>query len=139
MTFPTEMTAALIQDIKKQDPTAICEIKPINVSTNLIVNREKPPFDNIELRKAMALALDRKAFIDIIFQGEADAGGTLLPPPEGVWGMPPEMLKTIPGYGDVNKDREQARAIMVKLGYGPNNPLKIKASTPNPPPYPHPP
>ncbi len=32
MTFPTEMTAALINDIKKQDPTAICEIKPINVS-----------------------------------------------------------------------------------------------------------
>jgi hypothetical protein len=36
MTFPTEMTPALIEDIKKQDPTAICEIKPINVSTNLM-------------------------------------------------------------------------------------------------------
>ena len=41
----------------------------------------------------------------------------MLPPPEGVWGMPPEMLKTIAGYGDVKKDREQARAIMAKLGY----------------------
>jgi peptide/nickel transport system substrate-binding protein len=131
MTFPTEMTKALIADLKKQDPTAICEIGPINVSTNLIVNRENPPFNNIELRKAMALALDRKAFIDIIYQGAADAGGTLLPPPEGVWGMPPEMLKTIPGYGDTQKDREQARAIMTKLGYGPNNPLKIKVSTRN--------
>jgi len=131
MTFPTEMTAALEKDIKKQDPTAICEIAPINVSTNLIVNREKPPFDNLELRKAMAMALDRKAFIDIIYQGQADAGGALLPPPEGVWGMPPEVLKTIPGYGDVNKDREQARAIMTKLGYSANNPLKIKVSTRN--------
>src|SRR6516162_8502244 len=101
------------------------------VEFTIISNREKPPFDSIELRKAMALALDRKSFIDIIFQGQADAGGTLLPPPEGVWGMPPEMLKTIPGYGDVNKDREQARAIMAKLGYGPNNPLKIKVSTRN--------
>jgi peptide/nickel transport system substrate-binding protein len=131
MTFPTEMTAALEKDIKKQDPTAICEIAPINVSTNLIVNRESPPFNNIELRKAMAMALDRKAFIDIIFQGEADAGGALLPPPEGVWGMPPEILKTIPGYGNVEKDREKAREIMKKLGYGPNNPLKIKVSTRN--------
>jgi peptide/nickel transport system substrate-binding protein len=131
MTFPTEMTKALIADLKKQDPTAICEIGPINVSTNLIVNRENPPFNNIELRKAMALALDRKAFIDIIYQGAGDVGGTLLPSPEGVWGMPPEMLKTIPGYGDVQKDREQARAIMTKLGYGPNNPLKIKVSTRN--------
>jgi peptide/nickel transport system substrate-binding protein len=131
MTFPTEMTAALIQDLKKQDATAICEIKPINVSTNLIVNLESPPFNNIELRRAMALAIDRKAFIDIIFQGQGDVGGTLLPPPEGIWGMPPEILKTIPGYSDVNKDREQARAIMTKLSYGPNNPLKIKVSTRN--------
>ena len=122
MTFPTEMTKALITDIKKQDPSAICEIGPINVSTNLIINRENPPFNNIELRKAMALAIDRKSMIDIIYQGQGDAGGTMLPPPEGVWGMPPELLKTIPGYGDVNKDREQARATMTKLGYGPQQP-----------------
>ena len=71
VTFPTELTEQLIEDIKKQDPTAICEIEPINVSTNLIINREKPPFDNAELRKAMALSLDRQAFIDIILQGTA--------------------------------------------------------------------
>src|SRR5215472_2885054 len=131
MTFPTEMTKALVSDIKKQDPSAICEIGPINVSTNLIINRENPPFNNIELRKAMALAIDRKSMIDIIYQGQGDVGGTMLPPPEGVWGMPPDLLKTIPGYDEVNKDREQARAIMAKLGYGPNNPLKIKVSTRN--------
>ena len=131
MTFPTEMTAALVKDIKSQDPTAICEIKPINVSTNLIINRENPPFNNLELRKAMALALDRKSFIDIILQGQGDQGGALLPPPDGVWGLPPDMLKTIPGYGDVEKDREQARAIMAKLGYSADKPLKIKVSTRN--------
>ncbi|MGB7258593.1 MAG: ABC transporter substrate-binding protein, partial [Pseudolabrys sp.] len=131
MTFPTEMTSALIKDIKSQDPTAICEIAPINVSTNLIINRENPPFNNLELRKAMAMALDRKAFIDIILQGQGDQGGALLPPPAGVWGLPPDILKTIPGYGDVKKDREQARAIMTKLGYSADKPLKIKVSTRN--------
>ena len=35
----------------------------------LLVNRDKPPFDNPELRRAVALALDRKAFIDIISDG----------------------------------------------------------------------
>ena len=131
MTFPTEMTKALEADIKKQDATAICELAPINVSTNLIINLENPPFNNLELRKAMALSLDRQAFIDIIFQGAGDAGGALLPPPEGVWGMPKDMLKTIPGYGDVAKDREQAREIMKKLGYAADKPLKIKVSTRN--------
>jgi peptide/nickel transport system substrate-binding protein len=135
MTFPTEMTAALVNDIKKQDSTAVCEIEPINVSTNLIVNRETAPFNNPELRKAMALALDRKSFIDIILQGQGDVGGSLLPPPEGVWGLPPDVLKTIPGYGNVKKDREEARSIMTKLGYGPDKPLKIKVSTRNLPTY----
>ncbi len=131
MTFPTEMTAALVKDIKSQDNTAVCEIKPINVNTNLIVNLESPPFNNPDLRKAMMLSLDRKAFIDIILQGQGDQGGSLLPGPEGVWGMPPDMLKTIPGYGDVKKDRDEARAIMTKLGYSADKPLKIKVSTRN--------
>ena len=131
MTFPTEMTSALEADIKKQDPTAICELKPINVNTNLIINRENPPFNNLELRKAMALSLDRKAMIDIILQGQGDVGGTMLPTPEGVWGLPPDILKTLPGYGDVKKDREEARAIMTKLGYSADKPLKIKVSTRN--------
>jgi peptide/nickel transport system substrate-binding protein len=130
-TFPTEMTAALIKDIKQQDPTAVCQIGPINVSSNLILNRDKPPFDNPELRMSLALSLDRKSFIDIIFQGQGDAGGALLPPPEGVWGMPKDMLKTLPGYGDVNKSREEARAIMAKLGYTADKPLKLKVSTRN--------
>ena len=131
MTFPTHLTPKLVQDVEKQDPKAICKIVPINVSTNLIINRDAPPFNNVELREAMALSLDRKSFIDIIQQGQGDMGGSLLPPPEGVWGMPKEMLATVPGYGDVKKDRAKAQAIMKKLGYGPDKPLKIKVSTRN--------
>src|SRR5437870_3381518 len=127
MTFPTEVSIPLLKDVKSQAPQAICELAPTNVSTNLIVNREVPPFDNAELRRAMALALDRKAFVDILYEGKADIGGSMLPPPAGVWGMPPEILKTIPGYGpDVQKNRAEARSIMEKLGYGPGNRLKIK-------------
>jgi peptide/nickel transport system substrate-binding protein len=131
MTFPTEVTVPLMRDIAGQAPNAHCELVPANVAINLLINRDKPPFDNAEIRRAMALALDRKAFIDIILQGQGDVGGTLLPPPEGVWGLPPDILKTIPGYGDVKKDREQARAIMTKLGYSADKPLKIKVSTRN--------
>jgi peptide/nickel transport system substrate-binding protein len=102
----------------------------------LIVNRDKPPFDNPDLRRAMSLTLDRKAFIDIIGEGQGDIGGTMLPPPEGVWGMSPDMLKTLPGYDpDMAKNRAQARNIMEKLGYGPDNRLAVTVSTRNLPPY----
>jgi peptide/nickel transport system substrate-binding protein len=132
MTFPTEVTIPLLKDVKTQAPQAICELKPTNVSTNLIVNREKPPFDNPAIRRAMALALDRKAFIDILFEGKADIGGSMLPPPEGVWGMPHEMLETIPGYGpDIAKNRAEARKLMEAQGYGPEKHLPVKVSTRN--------
>src|SRR5262252_9011708 len=132
MTFPTEVTIPLLKDVKSQAPQAVCSLVPINVSTNLIVNRDKPPFDNADLRNAMALALDRKAFVDILSEGKDDIGASMLPPPEGVWGMPPEMLKTIPGYGtDVQANRAQARKLMEKLGYGPEKRLAVKVSTRN--------
>jgi peptide/nickel transport system substrate-binding protein len=120
MTFPTEVTIPLLKDVKSQAPQAVCSLVPINVSTNLIVNRDKPPFDNPDLRRAMALALDRKAFVDILSEGKDDIGASMLPPPAGVWGMPPEMLKTIPGYGpDIQANRAEARKLMEKSGYGP--------------------
>jgi peptide/nickel transport system substrate-binding protein len=88
-----------------------------------------PPFDNSDLRQAMALSLDRQAFIDIITEGQGDIGGAMQPPPEGLWGMPPDLLKTLPGYDpDVQNNRAEARQLMRKLGYGPADRLKIKLS-----------
>ena len=44
--------------------------------------------------------------------------------------MPADLISKLPGYDpDVEKNREQARQIMQKVGYGPNNPLKIKVTT----------
>jgi len=133
---PYGMTVPLLSDVKAQAPQAVCELTSTNVSRNLILNPEKPPFDNPEMRRAVALTLDRKAFIDIITQGKGDIGATLLPPPEGLWGMPPEMLATLPGYDpDIGKNRAQARKIIEKLGYGPDKRLAVTVSSRNIPAY----
>ena len=136
MTFPTEVTVPLMRDILAQAPKAQCTMAPTNVSTNLIINRDRPPFDNADIRLAMALAMDRKAFVDILSEGQNSIGGTLLPAPEGVWGMPREMIAAMVGYNpDIAKNRAEARGIMEKLGYGPTNTLKVKISTRNIAPY----
>jgi peptide/nickel transport system substrate-binding protein len=130
ITFPWEVTIPLLKDIKSQLPSAMCQVTSLNNTTNLILNRDAAPFDNPELRKALALALDRKAFVDIINQGDAELGGTMQPPPDGVWGLPKEIYEAVPGYGpDVQKNREEARAIMKKLGYGPDKHLALKIAT----------
>jgi peptide/nickel transport system substrate-binding protein len=46
--------------------------------------------------------------------------------------MPPDVLSTLPGYDpDVQKNRNEARRIMQKLGYGPDKRLALKVSTRN--------
>src|SRR5713101_531790 len=126
------VTIPLLRDLKSQAPQAVCEVFPANLPRTLLVNRTTPPFDNPELRRAMALSLDRQAFIDILTLGQGDIGGAMQPPPEGVWGMPPELLKFLPGYDpDVAKNRAEARKIMEKLGYGPQQRLAVKVSVRN--------
>ena len=130
MTYPTDVTEPMLRDIKAKVPDAQCVMRTDNVSTNLIVNRDAPPFDDPDIRMALALTLDRKAFIRIIYEDKASYGASMLPPPTGIWGMPAEVTQTIAGYGlDVTKNREEARALMRKHGFGPENRMKLKIFT----------
>ncbi|MBV8120616.1 MAG: ABC transporter substrate-binding protein [Alphaproteobacteria bacterium] len=123
-----------LADVATRIPQAICDVFPVNGSRNLIVNRGGPPFDNPELRRAMSLALDRKAFIGIMNGGRGQPGGAMQPPPEGLWGMPPERLASLPGYGpDVAKSRAEAQSLMQGLGYGPDKRLSVKVAARNVP------
>ena len=136
MTSPYFLQVPVVSDVKNQAPEAICNLVPVNVNRNVMMNRDIPPFNDPDLRRAMALSLDRKAFVDTLTLGKGDLGGVMQPPPEGIWGMPPEMLRTLPGYDpDVQKNRVAARQIMEKLGYRSNKRLSIKVSTRNLAPY----
>jgi peptide/nickel transport system substrate-binding protein len=132
MTFDRDITIPLMKDVAAQAPKAVCQRTPTNVTTNLAVNSGAPPFDNLKIRRAMALALDRKVFIDILTEGKAQTGGIMLPGPEGQWGLPAQELAKLPGYGaDVAQNQAEARKLMESLGYGSGNPLKVKISVRN--------
>ena len=126
------VTMPQLKDVKTQMPQAICDMVIPNVARNLLVNRDVPPFDNPDLRRAMSLSLDRQAFVDIIADGQGAIGGVMQPPPEGVWGMPSYRFKDLPGYDpDVAASRTKARQLMEKLGYGPDKPLSVTVTTRN--------
>jgi peptide/nickel transport system substrate-binding protein len=136
LTFTGELTPQLAKDLQAQAPGVQCLLQATGTQGNLLVNREKPPFDNAQIRKAMVLAIDRKAFSDILSQGVYEIGGVNLPPPEGFWGWSKEYMQTVPGYGaDVEKSREEGRSIMKSLGYGPDHMLQLKVVTRNIPDY----
>jgi peptide/nickel transport system substrate-binding protein len=130
MTFPFELSGPRYKTMRERVPEAVCELSPGALNTHLLINRAQPPFDNPDLRRAMALTIDRKAYVDTLGQGEGEIGGILQPPPAGLWGMPADQIAKLPGYGlDMHKNREEAHALVRKLGYGPDNRLKIKVTT----------
>jgi peptide/nickel transport system substrate-binding protein len=136
VTFPSDITVPLMKDMKAQAPKATCVLNPSGVSSNLIVNREKPPFDNPEIRKAMSLAFNRDEFNTILAEGQATYGGAMLARPAGQWGMPEEVVASLPGYSSDYAGRlKQAQAIMQKLGYGEGKTLRMKLPTRNLPTY----
>src|SRR5262249_1199996 len=91
MMFPYGVSIPLLRELKSQAPQAECELTIDNGSRTMIVNRSMPPFDNPELRRAMGLALDRKAFVDILTEGQGAIGATMLPPPDRISAMPPSL------------------------------------------------
>ena len=65
------------------------------------------PFDNAQLRRAIALTIDRQAYVDIIANGQGAIGGAMRPPPEGIWGMPPYVMRNLPAT--IRTSRRAAR------------------------------
>ena len=136
ITFPANISVPLIKDVKAQAPKAICQMITTGSQTSLMVNRDNPPFDNADIRKAMSLAIDRKAFNAILMEGIAPTGGAMMPKPTGEWGMPPDMVASLTGYGpDTANNIGEAQEIMQKLGYSEAKPLKIEIQTRNLPSY----
>lgn len=127
LTFTADITPAIRKDLVQQAPKAICKTVSTNVPSNVLVNATKPPFDDPKLRRVISLAIDRQAIIDIVSQGENAVAGNMMA--DGNWAMPSNMLKKLPGYGDVAEQQAEARKIMESLGYGPNNRFKVKVST----------
>src|SRR5580692_7811818 len=99
-TGPGFVPISLLKEIKNQAPEMSCEIASWNTGRTAIINRAVPPFDNPELRRAIMLAIDRKAFIDIIGEGQGEIGATMQPLPNGVWGMPADQHPVAGGLDD---------------------------------------
>ncbi len=129
MSYPSDLTKLLRDSLVAKNPKIMTVLKTANVSGNLLLNPDRPPLNDPDIRRAFSLALDRQAFIDSISRGDNLAGGVLMPPPYGVWGLPTAQINKL--YGNAAENRKKAQRIMAKKGYSPNNPLKMTVSTRN--------
>lgn len=76
----------------------------------LFLNTNRAPLDDVRVRKAIALAVDRQAVIDSAFDGRGTViGGGLIP--QGTWAYNADLSDTHV------RDLEAARALLAEAGY----------------------
>ena len=90
--------------------------------TRFVFNCQKAPWDNPELRNAISMAIDRDFLAEKVWQNSMLPGYSMVPP--GIEGYTSDMAS----FAEESQiDREdKAKAVLEKLGYGPDKPLKME-------------
>lgn len=76
MPFPN---AADVEAMKANPDLKVMEQEGLNVAY-LAFNTTQAPFDNVKVRKALAMAVNKQAIVDAVFQGQATPAKNPIPP-----------------------------------------------------------
>ncbi len=68
-----------VQAMKDSDDVVVMEQEGLNVGY-LAYNTKVAPFDNAKVRKALNMAIDKQAIIDVVFQGSGQPAKNPIPP-----------------------------------------------------------
>ncbi len=96
-------------------PNTVVAQSPSSAESLFVFRTQIAPMDDARVRRAISLAIDRQALIDVVLGGRGSLGGPVFPPFH--WAHNPDLV--------VERDVEQARALLAEAGYGPSNPLRF--------------
>lgn len=83
---------------------------------SLNINGKRKPWDDIRVRKAASLAINREEAIKVVTLSDGQVSGVMQP--GGIWALPPEELQKIPGYGkDTAANLAEAKRLLAEAGY----------------------
>jgi len=89
----------------------------------LVVNSSKAPFNDVRVRQALSMLVDREFISEQIWGETMQPGYSFMPPGVGNYGEPAYM-----DYKDMSPiDREdKAKELLKEAGFGPGKPLKVE-------------
>jgi len=118
--IPSESVSATLRKV----PGMVELRRPTPTSINLIPNVQVKPFDDVRVREALSLAIDRESFIKTVGPLAGASFHSLgLMPPDSSYSLRPEDIKKFGGYdtlpglgGDVAANRQRAMALLEQAG-----------------------
>lgn len=117
----TQLPTQQVDMLREILPGAV-HIVPGLTITYIIVNHEKKEFKDVRVRRALSMAIDRRAITEKVMRmGETPAGG-MVPGAVDRYTAPTVDFMT----WDMDKRRAEARRLLAEAGYGPDNPLTFE-------------
>jgi oligopeptide transport system substrate-binding protein len=89
----------------------------------IALNMAKKPFDDVRVRNALSMAIDREFIAEQIWSGTMLPAYGFIPPGIGNYGKPQEAIyKTL---APIERE-DKAKALLAAAGFGPGKPLKVE-------------
>lgn len=104
----------------ENDPKVSLMETKASQSLTLSMFSDTPPYDDIRVRQALKMLVDRQAMLETAMLGHGDIGDDNPIPP----GSPYAWRSDVPA-----RDVAGAKALLAEAGYGPDNPLKLELYT----------
>ncbi|MBI1238766.1 MAG: peptide ABC transporter substrate-binding protein [Alphaproteobacteria bacterium] len=101
-------------------PDAV-RIHPFMLTTYVVFNLRHPPFDDVRVRRALTLAIDRDLLNYAVLKGIQVPAMALVPP--GIHAYP-GTARIQGAEAEITERRETARALLAEAGFGPDKPLR---------------
>ncbi|MEK7681383.1 MAG: ABC transporter substrate-binding protein, partial [Chloroflexota bacterium] len=120
------------RDLERTSPGIKFTAAPDPYPLAVVPNVNRKPFDDIRIRKAMFLTLDRQEMLKVNVGGGGHLSGPMSPRLFPGWTWTEEELLKREGYRpkdtpDGQKDIAEAQRLMREAGYGPDKPLVVEA------------
>jgi peptide/nickel transport system substrate-binding protein len=96
----------------------VVQSTPFVINFGITINNTKKPFDDVRVRKALTLGIDRYTAGRVLkpLTGLRDVGAFTRPGTE--WAMAPAELEKFPGFWrDAEKSRAEAKKLLAEAGY----------------------
>ncbi len=106
--------------LEQNAPNALHDIYLADHGRGFIFNVSRKPFDDVRVRRAINMVVDRKALIDRVNMGKLG-----MPNPPGTasfskkWALPQDELMKYPGFNPANREKDlaEAKRLLQQAGY----------------------